>query len=108
MVIYETISGHVPFHRNANPTVLVNVLAGVRPPRVVGFADSLWKTLELCWASQPNNRPSIQDVLQCLETTSKLPESYSPGVDEETEPSSDDWGSTDGSPGTGYNHDADI
>ena len=105
MVIYETISGHVPFHRDADLAVFVNVLAGERPPRGVGFAGSLWKTLELCWASQPNNRPSIEDVLQCLETISNLPEPYSPGVDEETE-SSDGWDSADGSPDVGYDHGA--
>ena len=106
MVIYETISGHLPFHRDADLSVFVNVLAGDRPSRGAGFPDSLWRMLGLCWASQPNNRPSIEDVLQCLETISNLPESYSPGVDEETE-SSDGWDSADGSADVSHDHDAD-
>ena len=32
MVIYETISGHLPFHKDADMTVFVKVLNGKRPP----------------------------------------------------------------------------
>ena len=68
MVIYETISGHPPFHRDVDPTVLVKVLNGERPAREVLFTDSLWKMLERCWEPQPDARPNIEDVLHCLET----------------------------------------
>ena len=72
MVIYETISGKLPFHRYTYPTVILKVLEGERPPRGVGFAGGLWKMLEQCWSSQPKNRPSIEDVLHCLEVPSNL------------------------------------
>jgi serine/threonine protein kinase len=81
MVIYETISGNLPFHKHADITVFVMVLAGERPPRGAEFTESLWKILELCWSPQPNNRPSIEDVLRCLETVSNLSEPHSPGAD---------------------------
>jgi len=71
MVIYETISGHLPFHQHTDLTVFVKVLEGVRPPRGVGFAGSLWGMLELCWVPQPNARPKIEDVLQYLENVSR-------------------------------------
>ena len=67
MVIYETISGHVPFHQYVDLTVFVKVLAGERPPRGAGFTESLWKMLELCWDPQPKNRPSVEHVLLSLE-----------------------------------------
>jgi serine/threonine protein kinase len=67
MVIYETISGHLPFHRHSGYTVVVKVLEGERPPRESSFMDSLWETLELCWETQPKARPRIEDVLHCLE-----------------------------------------
>jgi len=81
MVIYETISGHLPYHKHTDLTLFVKVLEGVRPPRGSGFADSLWGMLELCWIPQPNARPSIENVLQCLERVSRFSEPPSPGID---------------------------
>jgi hypothetical protein len=81
MVIYETISGSLPFHKHTDLTVFVKVLAGERPPRGAGFAEGLWKMLELCWKPQPNSRPSIEDVLRCLEMISNPSELRSRGVD---------------------------
>jgi len=92
MVIYETISGHLPFHHHADLTVFVKVLAGERPPRGAVFTESLWKMLELCWTPEPNNRPSIEDVLQCLQGALDLPEPLSPWVDEPMEVDSNDCG----------------
>ena len=97
MVIYETISGNMPFHQHTDLTVFAKVLAGERPPREAGFMESLWKMLELCWAPQPNNRPSIEGILQCLEMVANLPEPHSPGVGEEIEEDGDDWDSECGS-----------
>jgi serine/threonine protein kinase len=73
MVIYETISGNMPFHEDADLTVFVKVLQGKRPPRGGKFKKDLWRMLELCWESQPSSRPSIGDVLRCLETYSNSP-----------------------------------
>jgi len=93
MVIYETISGNQPFHKDKNHTVSLKVLRGERPPRGLRFTETLWNMLELCWVSQPNDRPSIETVLQCLEGIPSLPEPVSPGVDEEMG-EGDDWDST--------------
>ena len=97
MVIYETITGNMPFHEHTDLTVFVKVLAGERPSRGVKFTESLWKMLELCWAPQPNDRPSIEDVLQCLEVVSNLLEPHSPGVDEEIEEDGSDLDSASSS-----------
>ena len=67
MVIYETISGHLPFHEYTNLTVFVRVLEGKRPFRQSGFVDSLWEMMERCWALQTVARPRIEEVRQCLE-----------------------------------------
>ena len=51
MVIYETISGNLPFHKDADLTVFIKVVVeGEHPPREVGFTEILWEMLELCWA----------------------------------------------------------
>ena len=72
MVIYETISGKVPFHKHADLTVFTKVLAGERPPRGVGFTESLWRMLKMCWKPRPSDRPTIEEVLQCLKEVPKL------------------------------------
>ena len=67
MVIYETISGHRPFHEYRDYTVPLKVTQGEHPLREDGFTDSLWEMLERCWAYQPSARPSVENVLQYLE-----------------------------------------
>ena len=80
MVIYETISGNLPFHEDTDPTVIVKVLDGKRPSARGGrFTRGLWGMLERCWGSQPSSRPAVKDVLQFLEMFSHLPESPSEG-----------------------------
>ena len=98
MVIYETISGNLPFHKHADLTVFTKVLEGERPPRGLRFTQRLWEMLELCWTPQPNHRPSIEDVLQCLVVILNSPASPSPVVDEEMEDVGD-WNSESGSSG---------
>ena len=97
MVVYETITGNVPFHKDADLTVSVKVVEGERPPRVAKFTESLWGMLEQCWAPGANDRPSIEGVLQCLETTPNLLVPPSLRVDEGMEKDGGDWDSPTGS-----------
>ena len=90
MVIYETISGNVPFHKDMDLTVSLKVVEGKRPPRGTKFTDGLWGTLEKCWASKPSNRPMVKEVLRCLEMTPDSSEPPSPGGDEWMDEDSDD------------------
>ena len=53
-----------------------------------------------CWASQPNDRPSVEDVLQCLGIVSDSSEPSSPGVDEDIDGDDDGW-NTDTSSSSG-------
>lgn len=99
MVMYETISGHLPFPQHGDLTIILKVLAGEYPPRGAAFPENLWKMLERCWTSQPDGRPSIEDVLQCLEGTSNLPGPHSPEADEEAETDIDGWDSANDSSG---------
>ena len=84
MVIYETISGQLPFHQYTDLNVFFKVVRGERPRRGRGFTTNLWKMLRLCWGPQPNARPNIRDILRCLERTRNPRESKSksPPVDE--------------------------
>jgi hypothetical protein len=96
MVIYETISGNLPFHEDTDLTVFVKVLEGKRPSGGVKFMRGLWRMLERCWESQPNNRPTIEDVLRCL-VFSNFSEPPSLEVDERIQEDGDDRDSTSGS-----------
>ena len=71
MVIWEVLSGHIPFYQIANWVISCKILRGDRPERPQGaegvwFTDEVWEVLGFCWATQPESRPSIEGVLQCL------------------------------------------
>jgi len=99
MVVYEAISGNLPFHKCTDIAVFMKVVEGEHPPRGPGFTKSLWEMLELCWTAQPNNRPSIEEVLQCLEMASTLSEPHSPGADDAIDDGGDSWDPTTSSSG---------
>lgn len=97
MVIYEVLSGQVPFAPLKNFVVARKVVDGERPARPEGvkgawFTDELWATMELCWATQPENRPYIAAVLECLEQVSRDWEPPPPQTEESVvEMDEDDW-----------------
>ena len=71
MVIYEVLSGRIPFAPSKSSVVILMVLEGRRPVRPQGeegrlFTDAIWAVLELCWQPQPSNRTSVEEVLQAL------------------------------------------
>ena len=63
------------------------VLDGCHPRREAPFTDSLWTVLGRCWDPRPDARPSIEDILQCLEQEEAL---LLPGPDVELEECGDD------------------
>ena len=76
MVIYEVLSGRVPFYQDADWSIPEKVVKGDRPERPQGsgevwFTDAVWKMLEHCWVAQPNDRSKIGAVLRCLEKPSR-------------------------------------
>ena len=81
MVIYEIISGKPPFYEDAEITASLKVLRGEHPLRGEEFMERLWGMLKQCWTPQPNDRPSVEDVLRGLETCSNTPPPPFPGMD---------------------------
>ena len=92
MVIYETISGKVPFHECMEMVVFARVMLGEHPSRCVAFPEDVWKTMELCWTFQPHDRPGIADILQRLRAVSNSSKSPSPRRDDEMDVDSDNQG----------------
>ena len=76
MVMFEVLSGQIPFRPYPNFAVPGKVIGGDRPERPEGvegnwFTDDVWEALGRCWSHQPANRPRIKDVLQGLEEASR-------------------------------------
>ena len=76
MVIYEVLSGRIPFSGYERFAVVVRIHRGKRPVRPRGFkgrwfTDGVWDVLESCWKRSPGDRPSTGDVLHCLEEISR-------------------------------------
>ena len=90
MVIYEVLARRAPFATRRDYVLLRMVLEGERPerPREEWFPDSIWEMLARCWKNQPNERPSLDAVLRCLQDTAQQ---WAPPPNTET----DDWMLTD-------------
>ena len=83
MVVYEVLSGRMPFFRHHGPAIIGAIMKGERPKRPRGeegtwFTDGIWSVMERCWKTKPGDRPSIEDVLQSLEGISRPWASPSP------------------------------
>lgn len=96
MVIYEVLSGQVPFAPLREVVVISKILEHKRPTRPLGdegrwFTDSIWKIMEGCWQPQPNDRLNAEAVLRGLEGKPFMPRSTPPNADGGAEP-----GDTDG------------
>ena len=69
MLIYEVLSGQVPFSQYPSTAASAKVLKGERPGRPQAaegtlFTDDIWRILERCWAPELGDRPSTEHVLQ--------------------------------------------
>ncbi|KAF9641989.1 hypothetical protein BDM02DRAFT_2861287 [Thelephora ganbajun] len=72
MVIYEVLCGHHPYVEIQSDILVVNtIMEGVRPEKPVGatrlgFTEGLWRILESCWLEDRSERPSVKNILPCL------------------------------------------
>ena len=97
MVMYEVLSGRVPFPKCSTPVIIRKIMDGERPGRPQGgrgvwFTDDLWGMLEHCWKTQPHDRPRLEAILQCLEGIARptRTSSLTPTMDEDPETDTDD------------------
>ena len=95
MVVYEVLSGQAPFTPFHYCIVIRKVIDGERPTRLNGqegkwFTDDLWRTLDQCWATEPQSRPGAGVLLECLERVSGDIGVSSEQVDENVEIDRDD------------------
>jgi len=79
MMVYEVLSGQMPFDQHPPVIVVFRILEGERPERPQGaqgalFTDDIWAILEHCWKPKPSDRIDAKAVLWGLEGNSPLSE----------------------------------
>ncbi|KAH7339121.1 kinase-like protein [Rhizoctonia solani] len=89
MIIFEAMTGLLPYAGSSDPVVMFSIAAGKLPDRPqahipigVEQADRLWSVLTSCWAHDPNERPKAQKVRNMIEEITPgglLNEADSPG-----------------------------
>ena len=84
MVVYEVITGTLPFgHRRAVELPMLTI-RGSRPPRpedpvATGFGQGTWELVERCWEKNPEQRPTAREALEHFEGVARTSTAVGPG-----------------------------
>jgi len=73
MVVYEALTGDVPYSGWNESAVQTKVLVGELPQRPSGIDDTVWEFLRRCWSKDPTKRPSIAQVCDAFSRFCLLP-----------------------------------
>ncbi|KAF9642617.1 kinase-like protein [Thelephora ganbajun] len=81
MVIIELYTGNVPFACRQDPTVILMVTRGKRPPKpasakALGLTPAVWELAKRCWHKKPAKRPDTPEILAHLENEVISPPSF--------------------------------
>lgn len=68
MVVYEVITGALPFGHHKMMELPMLTIIGSRPPRpedpaAIGFGQGTWEFMEQCWDENPKKRPTAREAL---------------------------------------------
>ena len=68
MLAVEVFTGKIPFEEQENEAVVLRISQGGRPKmpdnaQAVGLTDEIWHLIESCWQQNPENRPTMNDVV---------------------------------------------
>lgn len=69
------MTGHVPFHLEKAPSVILLSFNGKRPPRPTDseVTDDLWTLIERCWRQDAESRPDCSEILEALQNILRKP-----------------------------------
>eukprot|EP00741_Cyanophora_paradoxa_P008505 tig00001336_g8230.t1 len=68
IVLWELITGSIPYLGMASATIMAHVLAGKRPQmQPATRAHPLAQLMAKCWAQEPGNRPDFTEVVSTIE-----------------------------------------
>ena len=70
----QVLTGRRPFYHLGQYAVVIAVQNGERPRRPfnaesLGFSSRLWRLVVRCWDKSPSVRPTVKDLLRCLQDT---------------------------------------
>ncbi|KAF9647855.1 kinase-like protein [Thelephora ganbajun] len=73
MVIIELYTGHIPFADRRDPSVILMVAKGKRPPKpasaeALGLTPGVWELTKKCWHKKSSRRPDTSEILAHLES----------------------------------------
>jgi len=105
----QVLSGLSPFHHlRSQPAVACAILGGERPREPLnasslGFTDTLWELLQLCWSESASARPTARQLLDHLRLASHtwVPPAQHPATEETVSTLSSDTFSVTGAPLSG-------
>lgn len=84
MVVYEVITGSLPFAHHKVVELPVLTLKGSRPPKpedlgAIGFGQGTWEFVERCWDKNPEQRPTAREALEHFKSVVKTSTNVDPG-----------------------------
>ena len=109
----QVLTGLKPFHDMPHLTFILPALnRGARPDKplraeILGFSDTLWELLELCWSRTSSGRPTARELLDCLSSASSNwvpPAEYPVPMTEASGSTDSDWSR----PSKGENFTSDV
>ena len=64
----KVFTGNVPFYDSITATAIACIITGGRPKRPIhpAFTDHLWTLARCCWKETPEDRPKMDQVIECL------------------------------------------
>ncbi|KAF5349267.1 hypothetical protein D9756_009383 [Leucocoprinus leucothites] len=73
-VMYQILTGHLPFYEFPRTATVINkLLQGILPSKPppadqekLELTDETWHIMERCWARSPEERPTIQEIVEEL------------------------------------------
>ena len=68
---FQVLTDDTPFHGLSEAEVVDSVVNGVRPTKpqnapAIGFSESLWDFVQLCWEGDRTRRPAAAEVVKHL------------------------------------------
>jgi len=72
MITVEVFTGRVPFGDVGNTPVAIQIVGGKRPAKPqaaeqLGLTAEMWEFIGKCWTGNPNERPTIDEVVRTWE-----------------------------------------
>lgn len=85
MVVYEVVTGSLPFRQQRVVAIPMSAASGSRPqkpedPVADGFGQGTWEFIESCWDTNPQQRPTAMEALAHFKSVAATSAVVDPGT----------------------------